>query len=105
MNTYTFLEHHDGKPVLLVVFVNFAKEGVQVVDMAPPERMTKLIIPWILYQLVAQITMRTNGLKQGFRFVKGIWLHRKSSQIHFFFSRKRLFYIICAHSEMSNNLI
>ena len=34
--------------------------------------------------MVAQITMRTYGVKQGFRFAEGIWLFRKSGQIHFF---------------------
>ena len=59
---------------------------------------------WFLYQMVAQFTMRTYGVKQGFRFVEGIWLHRKSSQIRFFFG-KDLFFIILAQREMSNHLI
>ena len=35
--------------------------------------------------MVANFTMRTHGENQAFRFVEGIWLHRKSRQI-----RKRL---------------
>ena len=38
-------------------------------------------------------------------FVEGIWLHRKSRQILFFFSEKDLVYIIRAPREMSNHLI
>ena len=36
-------------------------------------------------------TMRTHGVIQAFRFVEGIWLHRKSHQIRFFFRKKTLF--------------
>ena len=31
--------------------------------------------------MVAHFTMRTHGLNQAFRFVEGIWLHRKNHQI------------------------
>ena len=31
--------------------------------------------------MVAHLTMRTHGVNQAFRFVDGIWLHRKSRQI------------------------
>ena len=34
--------------------------------------------------MVAQNLVRKNGVKQAFRFVKGIWLHRKSRQSRFF---------------------
>ena len=56
--------------------------------------------------MVAHLTMRTNGVRQGFRFVEGMWLHRKSSQIRFF-SRKRHIshHNIRAYSELSNHLI
>ena len=37
--------------------------------------------PWFLYQMVAHLTIRTHGVNQAFRFVEGIWLHRKSHQI------------------------
>ena len=60
-------------------------------------------IPWFLNKMVAHFTMRT-GVKKEFRFVEGILLHRKSSQIRFFFG-KDLFFMIRAHSEMSNHLI
>ena len=33
--------------------------------------------PWFLFKMVAHFTMRTYGVKQEFRFVEGIWLHRK----------------------------
>ena len=52
--------------------------------------------------MVAQITMRIYGAKQGVRFVEGIWLHQKSSQIRIHFREKNVFYILRAHSEMSN---
>ena len=29
-----------------------------------------------LYEMVAHITVRKDGVNQGFRFVEGIWLHR-----------------------------
>ena len=34
--------------------------------------------------MVADSTMRTYGVNQEYRFVGGIWLHRKSRQIRFF---------------------
>ena len=55
--------------------------------------------------MVAHLTMRTHGANQAFRFVEGIWLHRKSRQIRFFSSEKDLVFIIRAQREMSNNLI
>ena len=45
--------------------------------------------------MVAHFTMRTHGVNQAFRFVEGIWLHRKSHQIRFF-SENDLVYIIRA---------
>ena len=38
--------------------------------------------------MVARFTMRTHGINQAFRFVEGIWLHRKSHEIWFFFLKK-----------------
>ena len=38
--------------------------------------------------------LRTHGGNQAFRFVEGIWLHRKSLQIRFFFSEKDFVFII-----------
>ena len=54
--------------------------------------------------MVAHFTMRTHGVNQLFRFVEGIWLHRKSRQI-LLFSEKELVFIIRAQREMSNHLI
>ena len=56
------------------------------------------------YKMVAHFTMRY-GVNQAFRFDEGIWLHRKSRQIRFFFSEKDLVYIIRAQHEMSNHLL
>ena len=50
--------------------------------------------------MVAHLTMRTHGVDQAFRFVVGIWLHRKSRQIRFFFG-KGLFYILRAQHDLS----
>ena len=49
--------------------------------------------------MVAHFTMRVN---QAFRFVEGIWLHRKSRQIRIYF-RKRpiLLYNMCATPYIS----
>ena len=55
--------------------------------------------------MVGHFTMRTHGVNKAFRFVEGIWLHRKSRQIRFFFSEKDLVFIIYAQSEMSNHLL
>ena len=38
-----------------------------------------------------QQSLRTYGVNQAFRFVEGIWLHRKSHQIRFFFRKITLF--------------
>ena len=40
--------------------------------------------------------MRTHGVNQAFRFVEGIWLHRKSHQIRFFFGKRPCFHHSCA---------
>ena len=58
-----------------------------------------------LYWMVAHFTMRTHGVNQAFHYVEGIWLHRKSRQIRFFFSKKDLVFIIRAQRKMSNHLI
>ena len=55
--------------------------------------------------MVSLFTMRTQGVNQAFRFIEGIWLHQKSCQIRFFFSKKDLVYIIRAQREMSNHAI
>ena len=47
-----------------------------------------LLHTWFLHQMVAHFTMRTYG---PFRFVEGIWLHRKSRQIRNVFSTKTYF--------------
>ena len=50
--------------------------------------------------MVAHFTMRTHGVNQAFRFVEGIWLHRKSRRIRFFFfSEKDLVFIFPAQHE------
>ena len=36
---------------------------------------------WYIYKIVAHFTMCTYGVKQIFRFVEGIWLHRKNHQM------------------------
>ena len=38
--------------------------------------------------MVAYFIMRTYGVNQAFRFAEGIWLHRKSRQIRFFFTER-----------------
>ena len=55
--------------------------------------------------MVAHFIMRTHGVDQAFRFVEGIWLHRKSHQIRFFLSEKDLVHIIRGQRAMSNHLI
>ena len=37
--------------------------------------------------MVAENSVRTYGVNNLFRFVKGIWLHRQTRYIRFFFSR------------------
>ena len=54
--------------------------------------------------MVAHFTMRTHGVNQAFRFDEGIWLHRMSHRIRFFFG-KNLVYIIRALRETSHHLI
>ena len=53
--------------------------------------------------MVAHFTMLTHGVIESFRFVEGIWIHRKSNRIRFF-SEKDLDLIIRAQREMSNHL-
>ena len=46
--------------------------------------------------MVDHFTMRSHGVNQAFRFVEGIWLHRKSRQIRFFFGKRACFHHLCA---------
>ena len=50
--------------------------------------------------MVAQNTVRTYGVNQVFRFVKGIWLHRKSCQIRFIWKRPILLHTCATSSEV-----
>ena len=59
---------------------------------------------WFLYKMVAHINMRTHGVNQAFRFVEGIWLHRKSRQIRFSVG-KDLFYFISAQHVLNYQLL
>ena len=60
--------------------------------------------PMVLHKMVAHFTMHTHGVCQAFRYLEGIWIHRKSRQIHFFFV-KDLIYILCAQHVLSYHLI
>ena len=55
--------------------------------------------------MVAHFTMRTYGVNQEIRFDEGIWLHRKSGQIRFFFSENTFFYIMRAQRVLSNHFV
>ena len=46
--------------------------------------------------MVALFTMRTYGVNQVFRFVEGIWLHRKSCQVSFNFRKRPILLYTCA---------
>ena len=46
--------------------------------------------------MVAYFPMRTYGINQAIRFVKGIWLHRKSRQLQFCFSEETNLLHVCA---------
>ena len=46
--------------------------------------------------MVAHFTMRTYGVNQAFQFVEGIWLHRKSRHIRFFFRKRPILLHTCA---------
>ena len=39
--------------------------------------------------MIAHFTMRTHEVNQAFRFVEGIWLHRKRRQILNYFGKDR----------------
>ena len=55
--------------------------------------------------MVAHLTMRTHGGNQAFRFVEGIWLHRKSHQIGYFYPKRPIFPHACATcNELPSNL-
>ena len=59
-----------------------------------------------IYQMVAQNTVRTYGVNQVFRFVKGIWLHRQSRQIRFFSRKRTILLHTCATcSELPSCII
>ena len=46
--------------------------------------------------MVAQNTVRTYGVNLVIRFVEGIWLHRKSRQLRFFFRKGPILLYKCA---------
>ena len=46
--------------------------------------------------MVSHLTMRTHEVNKAFRFVEGIWLHRESRQIRFFFGKRPYFHHKCA---------
>ena len=46
--------------------------------------------------MVAHFTMRTHGVNQAFRFVEGIWLHRKSHEIRKKIPKRPILYHTCA---------
>ena len=50
--------------------------------------------------MVAHSTVRTYGVIKVFQFVEGIWLHRKSRCIRFFFG-KDVYYFIRAQHDLS----
>ena len=75
--------------------------------------MTNIILPLIhelehdlryLYKMVAQNNVRTYGVIQVFRFVEGIWLHRKDRQIRFFRKRPILLHMCATCSELPSYL-
>ena len=55
--------------------------------------------------MVAHLTLRTHGVNQAFRFVEGIWLHRKIRQIGYFYPKRPIFLHACATlNEQPSNL-
>ena len=55
--------------------------------------------------MVAHFTMRTHGVNQAFLFVEGIWLHRKSHRIRFFFEKRPCLHHTCATcNEQPSNI-
>ena len=56
--------------------------------------------------MVAHLTMRTNGVNQAFRFGEGIWLHRKSYQIGYFYPKRPIFLHACAAcNELPSDMV
>ena len=55
--------------------------------------------------MVAHFTMRRHGVNQTFWFVEGIWLHRKSHQIGYFYPKRPIFLHACATwNEQPSNI-
>ena len=55
--------------------------------------------------MVAYFTMRTHGVNQAFRFVEGIWLHRKRRQSVIFTRKDPIFFHACATcNELPSNI-
>lgn len=55
--------------------------------------------------MVAQNNVRTYEVTQVFRFAAGIWLHRESRQIRFFFRKRPILLHMCAtRSELPSYL-
>ena len=51
--------------------------------------------------MVAHFTMRAYGVNQAFRFVEGIWLHRKSRQIRFYVGKSHIFHHVLSYHIIS----
>ena len=55
--------------------------------------------------MVAHFTMCTHGVNHTFRFVEGIWLHRKRNKIRFFFEKWPCLHHTCATwNEQPSNI-
>ena len=54
--------------------------------------------------MVAQFNLRTYRVTQEFRFDEGIWLHRKSGQIRFFFKYLFLHHACATCFEQPSNI-
>ena len=55
-------------------------------------RVDTLSIAWFVYLMVAYLTKRTFAVNQEFRFFKGIWLHRKSLKIQYYYYYSTMIY-------------
>ena len=58
-------------------------------------RIIRPYITWFEYQMVAHFIMHKYGVNQAFRFVEGIWFHRKSCQIRSFFRKGPILHHTC----------
>ena len=82
IRTNTHDDDHDVKSKCLVPYLPWHERTLfmleQILLIGPKIFVNVVMRPWYLHKMVSQNTVRTYGINQILRFVKGIWLTEKN---------------------------